>query len=141
MWTALPEREPEREQHAGHQLAAQADGDLAENDLRFRAGLVGLREQHIGRSPTGLDADLRLAVRDVGTNHRMRHVVHVMLGDQPVEDPLHGVPLLVGASRSARRMSPMTGLEVSSFEGRGGIGLRGAGHAIVSAARTVRRLT
>jgi hypothetical protein len=38
-------------------------------------------------------------------------------------------------------MSSMTGLNASSFEGRGGIGLRGAGHAELSAERTVRRLT
>jgi hypothetical protein len=31
--------------------------------------------------------------------------------------------------------------DLMNFEGRGGIGLRGAGHADVSAARTVRRLT
>jgi hypothetical protein len=35
----------------------------------------------------------------------------------------------------------MAGLNASSFEGRGGIGLRGAGHAELSAERTVRRLT
>jgi hypothetical protein len=38
-------------------------------------------------------------------------------------------------------MSSMTGLNGSNFEGRGGIALRGAGHADVSAERTVRRLT
>ena len=35
----------------------------------------------------------------------------------------------------------MTGLNASSFEDPGGIGLRGAGHAELSAERTVRRLT
>jgi hypothetical protein len=35
----------------------------------------------------------------------------------------------------------MTGLNSSSFEARGGIGLRGCGHADCKAARTVRRLT
>jgi hypothetical protein len=35
------EGEPEREQHAGHQLTAQVDGDLAEVDLSF---LCGVRE-------------------------------------------------------------------------------------------------
>jgi hypothetical protein len=35
----------------------------------------------------------------------------------------------------------MTGLNASSFEGRGGIGLRGADHAEFNAERTVRRLT
>lgn len=52
----------------------------------------------------------------------------VVFVDRPVVDPLDGVPLLRGASESTWRMSSM-------------IGLRGAGHADVSAERTVRRLT
>jgi hypothetical protein len=36
------EGKPQREQHAGHQFAAQVNGDLAKIDLGFRAGPVGL---------------------------------------------------------------------------------------------------
>jgi len=38
-------------------------------------------------------------------------------------------------------MPSMTGLNASSFEARGGSGLRGCGHADCRAERTVRRLT
>ena len=90
------EGEPEREQHAGHHFAAQVDGDLAEVNLRFSARSVGLREEHVDRSPAGLDADLRLAVGDVGAHYRVGHLVHVVVGDQTVVDPLDGVPLFAG---------------------------------------------
>jgi hypothetical protein len=63
-----------------------------------------------------------------------------VLVDQPVVDSLYGVPLLAGRVQVRAQMVVDDRLERVQFRGRGGIGLRGAGHAD-SAEWTVRRLT
>jgi hypothetical protein len=65
---------------------------------------------------------------------------HAVLVDQPVEDRLTVCRCLRGASRSARRISSITGLNGSSFDPGGGL-FRGRGQAEASALTTVRRPT
>jgi hypothetical protein len=87
-------RQPEREQRAGDLLAAQPHGHVAEVDLGLGAGPVRLRHERRWRPVACLDADLRQALRDVGADHAVGDLVRVVLGDEPVEDALDGVPLL-----------------------------------------------
>ncbi|HEV7654422.1 MAG TPA: hypothetical protein VGP36_06765 [Mycobacteriales bacterium] len=88
--------QPQREQRADHQLTGQSDRHRTEVDPGFSGGLVGLRHEPLGRDPAGLDPDLAPTFRDVGAHHRVRHRIGagVVLVQQPVEDPLGGVPLL-----------------------------------------------
>jgi hypothetical protein len=87
------ERQPQREQETRHQRPAQANRHLAEIDFGFHPGPVGLRHEHLDRAMPGLGPDLRLADRDIGANHLIRHINHGVLGDQPIEDPSHRMPL------------------------------------------------
>ena len=90
------EGQPEHEHVAQGADPGQVDVDVAEIDLGVLPGLVGLRDEHLRRPAARLDPDLRLAARDVGPDHRIGDAVpvRVMLGHQPVKDPLGGMPLL-----------------------------------------------
>lgn len=87
-------RQPEREQVAGHQLASQLDRDVPEVDFGLGAGLVGLRDERVHDSFAGLQPDLFTAASDVCADHLVGDVDGVVLVQQPVVDPLDGVPLL-----------------------------------------------
>jgi hypothetical protein len=63
------ERQPQREQDAGHQRAPQPDRDLTEVDLGLHPGPVTLRREHLGRAVAGLGTDLGFAGRAVGADH------------------------------------------------------------------------
>ena len=86
-------RQPEGEEVAGHQLAAQAHRHVTEVDLRFMTGQVCLRDECFQRRLAGLDQDLGLPARDVVAHHPVGDVRPVLL-DQPVKDPGDRVPLL-----------------------------------------------
>jgi hypothetical protein len=58
--------------------------------------LDGVESGARNRAPPRVDADLGLAVGDVGANDLVGDVAHVAFVDQPVVDPLDGVPLLAG---------------------------------------------
>lgn len=87
--------EPQTEQRACDQLAAQPDRDLAEVDLGLPTGEVFLRDEGVRGFSTGLDADLAAAGGDVVADHPVRDdACGLVLVQQPVEDPLGGMPLL-----------------------------------------------
>src|SRR5580692_7162230 len=90
------EGQPEHEHVAQGADPGQVDVDVAEIDLGVLAGPVDLRDEHLRRPAARLDPDLRLADRNVGPDHRIRDAVPVpiVLGHQPVKDPLGGMPLL-----------------------------------------------
>ncbi len=85
--------EAEGEQVAGHQLACEPHGDVAEVDFGLHAGVVGLRDECLQRGFARLHQDLWLPVRDVTPNLLVGDVSTVFL-DQAVEDPRDGVALL-----------------------------------------------
>lgn len=85
---------PQREQMTGHQVAAEPHRELAEVDLAFAARQVGLRHEHVRLATAVLDPDLPAPVRDVGPHGVVGDSGHVVLGDEPVEDPGRGVALL-----------------------------------------------
>lgn len=60
-----------REQVAGHQLAYQAHGHVAEVDLRLVTGQVGLRHERFHRGFARGCEDLGLPVGDVAPDHRV----------------------------------------------------------------------
>lgn len=86
--------QPHREQVAGDQLSGQAYLHVPEVDLRLRPGPVGLRNERVHRSAARLNLDLWTPLGDIGPDHRIGHPLRRVLVDQPVEDPLDGVPLL-----------------------------------------------
>jgi len=88
------EGQPEHEHVTQSADPGQVNVNVAEIDLGVLPGLVGLRDEHLRRPASRLDPDLRLAARDVGPDHRIGDAVPVMLGRQPVKDPLGSVPLL-----------------------------------------------
>lgn len=53
---------------------------------------------------------------DVCRYYRVGGLSHVVLVDEPGENPGGGVPLFAGPSRSATKISSMMGLKGSSFE-------------------------
>src|SRR4051812_33767521 len=65
--------EPKAEQRAGYELAAQADGDVAEVNLGLAAREVLLRDERVGRFPSDLDANLTASGGDVLAGHPVRH--------------------------------------------------------------------
>src|SRR5262245_58946659 len=87
------EGQSQREQETRHHRPTQTHGHLTEVDLGFHPRPVRLRHEHLNRTLTSLHPDLRLADRDISTNHLIRHINHRVLGDQPIEDPLHRMPL------------------------------------------------
>lgn len=87
--------EPKAEQRAGYELAAQADGDVAEVNLGLAAREVLLRDERVGRFPSDLDANLTASGGDVLADHPVRHHPGpVMFVKQSIEDPLRRVSLL-----------------------------------------------
>jgi hypothetical protein len=87
--------EPKAEQRAGYELAAQADGDVAEVNLGLAAREVLLRDERVGRFPSDLDANLTASGGDVLADHPVRHHPGpVMFVKQTIEDPLRRVSLL-----------------------------------------------
>ena len=87
-------REPEREQVALREHARQHDPHVPEVNLSLSARLVRLRDEHLRRTPALLDPDLRTAPPDVIAHGGIGDPFHLVLGHQPVEDPLYRVPLL-----------------------------------------------
>ena len=82
------------EQRAGYELAAQADGDVAEVNLGLAAREVLLRDERVGRFPSDLDANLTASGGDVLADHPVRHHPGpVMFVKQSIEDPLRRVSL------------------------------------------------
>ena len=86
------ERQPQREQRARHQFAAQLHHDVPEVDLGLLTTTVRLRDEHLHRGTAGFGQDLPAAHRHMRTHPRIRHVDLVLL-TQPIEDPLGGVTL------------------------------------------------
>ncbi|MFD5342045.1 hypothetical protein [Streptomyces hawaiiensis] len=86
-------RQPEGEQIAGHQLAAQAHGHVTEVHLSLVTGQMSLRDERLQRRLAGLDQDLWLPASDVVAHHPVGDARPVLL-DQPVKDPGDRVPLL-----------------------------------------------
>ena len=103
--------EPKAEQRAGYELAAQADGDVAEVNLGLAAREVLLRDERVGRFPSDLDANLAASGGDVLADHPVRHHPGpVMFVKQSIEDPLRRVSLLprrVEVRSAASRRSPL----------------------------------
>ena len=87
------ERQPQREQDERDLFASQPDRDLTRSRPRPPHRPVRLRHERL-RSKPGRRAQLRFPLRHVGSHHRIRHVGHAVLVEQPVIDPLHRVPLL-----------------------------------------------
>lgn len=73
---------------------ARPHTDFAEINFGFPAGQVRLRNEHPGHPTTAFDADLWPPCGHVGPHHRVGHIVHAVLGAQPVENPGDGVALL-----------------------------------------------
>ncbi len=87
--------EPKAEQRPGYELAAQADGDVAEVNLGLAAREVLLRDERVGRFPSDLDANLAASGGDVLADHPVRHHPGpVVFVKQSIEDPLRRVSLL-----------------------------------------------
>jgi hypothetical protein len=53
-----------------------------------------LRDERLRRTTASLDTDLGTAPGDIRADHRIRHRHRIVLIEQPVKDPLDGVPLL-----------------------------------------------
>jgi hypothetical protein len=134
-------RQAEGEQRTLRHDPSELHVDVAEVDFRLDARPVRLRDEHLGRPPSLLHADLRAAAGHVLAHQRVRNALHAELIDQPVIDPLHGVPLLARCVQIRLQHPVDHGLERVQPRGTGGGLRRGAGHADVSASRTVLRCT
>jgi hypothetical protein len=86
--------EPQREQEALRVHAADVHPDLSEVNLGGMPGQVGLRHESVHHRPVPcLQQDLRTALRDI-LRHRPIRDPRVVLVDQPLPDPMRGMPLL-----------------------------------------------
>jgi hypothetical protein len=89
------EGQPQGEQVDLDRLAAQLDDDVAEIDLGFLTGVMALPDEHLARAAPGRGADLRFALGHIIANRLVDDIDHLLLVDQPGEDPPHGVALLL----------------------------------------------
>ncbi|MFG3023724.1 hypothetical protein ACGFZQ_35200 [Streptomyces sp. NPDC048254] len=132
-------RQAHREQEHLDLLTGQTDRHVTEVDLSFRPRrwVCGMNAFSVPRPASYL----RPADSDIGPRHRTGHLRRTALIQQPVEEPLDGVPLLARPSRSARSIWSMAGLNTSSLVLRGGSCLRGSGQTDSMAAFAVRKPT
>ncbi len=129
------------EQVALGQHPGQVHPQLAEVDLGLLSRGMVLADEHLGRCPALLDADLGFALGEVVTHRGVRQPGRVVLIEQSAVDPLDGVTLFAGASRSSRSHSSITFLNGSNCGDRRFGVLRGVGSGCVSASRTSRLCT
>lgn len=86
-------RQPQREEIDPGRHPGQHDVHVPEVDFRFRPRQMRLRHEHRLWPHPCLPADLLATLLHIDADHGIRDVIRLVSLDQPVEDPLSGVPL------------------------------------------------